>query len=117
MNVFLGTKDLLLESCKMKNDLECQASDNKAFLELLTVKNAFEISKEHAKCCCEMKELAREQTGQVKDHINYKSAQTNDLFGELENTRVRDALNTSNIENLILRLRGKECHSDQPDRR
>jgi hypothetical protein len=102
----LSHKDVLLEMAKNSCALERQASDNyaaiqleacknKASLELEALKNKESLAAQMAECCCE-----------IKESIISSAATTQLLVRDIESNRVRDALNASNTENLILRLSG-----------
>jgi hypothetical protein len=82
--ILLTSKDNLLELLKAKCELERQASDNKQFLE-----------RQLATCCCELKERIADQ-----------AAQTRALIQANESARIRDLLQTTQNELLLLRIGG-----------
>ena len=88
-----------LDIAAVKTNLEIQAAQNVAQVQLEALKNKNSISAQLAECCCELKQIVQ------------NSAQTTQqVLQEIENNRVRDALAAINTENLINRLGSSSHH-------
>ncbi len=93
-----------LELCKFADGLAKQAAEYNAQTQLRisestgeiqteALKNKAELSKELAECCCELKEK-----------IDMRSSETQDLIRSIESQRVRDELARINQENTLLKI-------------
>jgi len=101
-----GFGETRLDLCKVENKLERQAADNSATIRLELCKTADELAREALKnkaelsaqmemCCCDLKQK-----------IDARANETNQLIRQLETDRIRDELAAAQQENLILRLGG-----------
>lgn len=73
--------------------IQRQAADNYVAIQLESVKNKCELVAKLAECCCE-----------IKESILSSANTTQGIIRENESNRLRDALQNSTTENLILRL-------------
>jgi hypothetical protein len=75
--------------------VQLEAAKNYSAIQLEAKQNKFELSRQLADCCCEMKEKLIET-----------ASATQQLIRDQENNRLRDSLAAANNENLYLRLNG-----------
>jgi hypothetical protein len=85
--------------------LERQAADNKASIEYRALKNKESLAKQMTEQHCEIKELTRQVSCDLQQKIDQRANETNQLIRKLDTNRIRDSLNTTSTENLILRLK------------
>lgn len=130
-DVLLTSKDQLLESYRNKECLAAQAAANFNALQLeqhkikecLTLqlqdakyealKNKEALTAQLAECCCELKMHGKEHYGALKSQINDKSCDIINAFSHTETTRLRDALNKCEFENIARNVaRESQCCSD-----
>jgi hypothetical protein len=95
-----------LEISKSKSDIERQASDNAAAIQLAAHEHRAALATQMAECCCTVKQLITAQSCEVKELVREQANSTQLLVRQIESDRVRDQLTAANTENLILRLGG-----------
>ena len=86
--------NILMSKCT----LERQAAENKASIELEALKNKEALARQMAECCCE-----------VKEKIEQRFCETNQLIREIDSNRIRDQLNDAKQENLFLKFQQQQC--------
>lgn len=88
------TAAIQLEAAKNFGALQLQASQNKCAIELDAAKHAAILAAQLAECCCEQKELTRQQAGETRDLINAN-----------EKERLKDERDKFREELIALRVR------------
>ena len=76
------------------SQLELQAANNTAYIQLEAAKNKADLSKQLSDCCCEF-----------KDRVAHSEASIKDLVQTVDTSRLRDAVQLAETRNLVLQTR------------
>lgn len=91
-DILLGNKEILVESLKGFNQIEKNQDRLAAAAQLAAAQNQAATLAAIAECCCEQKELTRDQANQTRDLINNLNTQR--LQDEINSLKLRVAIPT-----------------------